>query len=195
MFRKLRETKMTRSQRKMWSILEFLIRLIILSIPLYLVLVFALDISYMQNTVASQSASVLRGLGYNVFQDGYHIIVGTVQDNFYFMINEDCTAWKSMLFLFALIFAVPGIALKRRLIGLVIGLPVVWIGNLIRVVGVVLVERAWGMDFALMLHDYVYRLGLVALVLVIWIIWLKLSRKKKENVWGRLSSLFRLRLK
>jgi exosortase/archaeosortase family protein len=195
MFQKFKETKMTKTQQRMWNILEFLIRLIILSIPLYLVIAMSVDISHLQNTVASQSASALRGLGYNVFQDGFHIIVGTVQDNFYFMINEDCTAWKSMLFLFALMFAVPGITLKRRLIGLVIGLPVIWIGNLIRVVGVVVVERAWGMDIALILHDYVYRLGLVALVLVIWITWLKLSREKKENVWGKLSSLIRLRIK
>lgn len=180
--RKLRNVRLTGSQKRLLNILVFLIRLLILSIPLYLVLVFAVDLSPLQDAVATQSACVLRAMGYNVFQQGYQLIVGNAMDNFYFMINEDCTGWKSMLFLFALIFAVPGIQLKKRLIGLVIGIPIIWIGNLMRVVGVVLAERAWGLDYALMLHDYGYRLGLVALVLVVWIVWLKLSRSEK-SVW------------
>ncbi len=191
-FKKLK-IEMTKSQKRLWGVLEFLIRLLILSIPLYLILVLAVDLSPMQHTVASHSAYLLKALGYNVFQDGYYIIVGTVQDNFYFMINEDCTGWKSMLFLFALIFAVPRIAMKKRLLGLIIGIPIVWVGNLMRVLGVVMAEAAWGLDFALALHDYGYRLGLVALVLIIWVVWLNLSRKEEKNIWGRLTDLFHLR--
>ena len=188
--RKFRKMKLTGSQKRLWNILMFLVRLLILSIPLYLVLVFAIDLSPLQNTVATHSAYVLKAMGYNVFQQGYQIIVGGVTDNFYFMINEDCTGWKSMLFLFALIFAVPGIPLKKRLIGLVIGIPIIWTGNLMRVVGVVLAERAWGLDYALMLHDYGYRLGLVALVLIVWIVWLRLSRAEK-SVWKSLSDILK----
>jgi exosortase/archaeosortase family protein len=191
--KKMKKTELTKGQKRMWNVLEFLIRLLILSIPVYLILILAVDLSPLQNAVASHSASLLKALGYNVFQDGYHIIVGTVQDPFYFMINEDCTGWKSMLFLFALIFAVPRIAMKKRVLGLVIGLPIIWVGNLMRVLGVVMAEAAWGLDFALALHDYGYRLGLVALVLIIWIVWLKLSKKEKKNIWGKMSDLFRLR--
>lgn len=190
---KLKGVELTREQKRMWNVLEFLIRLLILSIPLYLILVLAVDLSPLQHTVATHSASLLKALGYNVFQEGYYIIVGTIQNPFYFMINEDCTGWKSMLFLFALIFAVPRIAMKKRVLGLVIGLPIVWVGNLMRVLGVVMAEAAWGLDFALVLHDYGYRLGLVALVLIIWVVWLKFSRKEKKNVWGSLSDLFHLR--
>jgi len=191
--KKLRSIELTRGQKRLWGALEFLIRLLILSIPLYLVLILAIDLSPLQHVVASHSASLLKALGYNVFQEGYRILVGTIPNHFYFLINEDCTGWKSMLFLFALIFAVPRIAMKKRILGLVIGLPIVWVGNLMRVLGVVLAERAWGVDFALTLHDYGYRLGLIALVLIIWVVWLKLSRREKKNVWGKLSDLFRLR--
>lgn len=192
-FKIFRKTHLTEGQRRLWGILEFLIRLLILSIPIYFVLIFAIDLSPLQHAVADHSAAVLKSLGYSVMQDGYHIIVGTVYDHFYFMINEDCTGWKSMLFLFALIFAVPRIAWKKRIIGLVVGLPIIWIGNLARVIGVVLAEQAYGVEFALALHDYGYRLGLVALVLIIWIVWLKLSRKEEGNVWSRFSDLLHLR--
>jgi exosortase/archaeosortase family protein len=188
----IRNLELTGEQRRLWNILQFLIRLIILSIPLYAVLMMAIDLSPLQNTVATHSSNLLGFMGYEVAQEGYHIMVGTGAGAFYFMINEDCTGWKSMLFLFALIFAVPGIAMKKRLLGLVIGIPVIWIGNLMRVIGVVVAEAAWGVDFALTLHDYVYRLGLVALVLITWIAWLRLSRSREKNVWGKLSDLFRL---
>ena len=192
---KMKRINMTSGQKKLWHVLEFLIRLIILSIPLYLVILLAIDLTPLQNAVAGQTAQVLRYMGYEVLHQGYQIIIGPVQNHFYFMINQDCTGWKSMLFLFALIFAVPRIDWKKKVLGLVIGIPIIWIGNLTRVIGVVLAERSWGVDIALSLHDYGYMIGLVILVLIIWIIWLKLSTKKKKNVWGKLSDLFRLRMR
>lgn len=189
-----KNVKMTEGQEKLWNVLVFLIRLIILSIPLYLILMFSVNLSPLQHAVAGQSAAFLEFLGHDVVLDGYHITVGTQPNDFYFYINEDCTGWKSMLFLFALMFAVPGISIKRRLIGLAIGIPVIWVGNLFRVVGVVLAERAYGVEFALNIHDFGYRIGLIVLVLVIWTVWLKLSREKKKNIWDKLSDLFHLRL-
>lgn len=185
--------RLNRQQERLWNILWFLIRLLILSIPLYLIIFLAVDLTPVQVAVAGQTAHVLDGMGFNVMQEGYHLIVGTVEDHFYFMINEDCTGWKSILFLFALMVAVPGIAWKRRLIGLVIGIPLIWVTNLGRVLGVVLAERMWGMEFAMVLHDYGYRLLMVAAVLVVWLVWLKLSREKEykeSNILGKLSAMF-----
>ncbi len=189
---RLGDIELTGRQKRLWHVLEFLIRLIILSIPLYLVLILAVDLAPLQEVVATHSASLLRLLGKEVLRDGYHILVGSGPGAFQFMINADCTGWKSMLFLFALMFAVPGIAMKKRLAGLVIGIPVIWIGNLARIIGVVAAEAAWGLDMAMAIHDYGYRLGLVALVLAVWIAWLKLSRRREKGIWDRLSDLLRL---
>lgn len=190
MFGKFCDMKMTPEQKNLWNILWFLIRLLILAIPLYLIIFLAVDLTPLQVTVASQTSYILDNLGFNVIQEGYHIIVGTIEDHFYFMINEDCTGWKSMLFLFALIFAVPRISWKNRFIGLIIGIPIIWIANLGRVIGVVLAEGMWGLDFAMSLHDYGYRLGMIAVVLLIWLIWFRLSKEKEKNILGRLSDLF-----
>lgn len=190
MFGKFGNMKMTPEQKRLWNILWFLIRLLVLSIPLYLIIFLAVDLTPMQATVASQTSYILESMGFNVIQEGYHIIVGTIEDHFYFMINEDCTGWKSMLFLFALIFAVPRISWKKRFIGLIIGIPIIWIANLGRVIGVVLAERMWGLEFAMSLHDYGYRLGMIAVVLLIWLIWFRLSKEKEKNILGRLSDLF-----
>ena len=109
---------------------------------------------------------------------------------FIFMINEDCTGWKSMLFLFALIFSVPGIALKKRLFGLVIGIPLIWIGNIARIVGVVLAQESYGVQTALIIHDYLWQLGLIAIVIIIWVVWLSWARKQKKGILNRIKRFF-----
>jgi exosortase/archaeosortase family protein len=99
---------------------------------------------------------------------------------FSFYLNEDCTAWKSILFLFALIFAVPAISLRKRLVGLGLGIPILWLGNQARILGVVLTERATNVQFAIFTHDYFWRVFLIFLVLGLWLAWMKppsLNRK------------------
>ena len=91
-----------------------------------------------------------------------------------------------------MLFAVPGIALRKRLWGLVFGLPTVWIGNIGRVVGVVLAEDAYGKAAALMIHDYLWQLGLIALVLGIWAVWMYWARRSsKKTLLERVGGAFR----
>ena len=175
---------MTGDQKRLWKVLVFLLRMMVLAIPLYLVLLLSVDMAPLQEAVAGQSASVLGWMGYEVRLGGYHVSVGTPPDDFYFIINADCTGWKSMLLYFALLFAVPGIGMKKRIAGLLLGIPAIWAGNIARVVGVVLAERSLGIEAALNLHDFAYRIGLVMLVIALWSLWLRLSRKN-DNKKGR----------
>jgi len=161
--------KLTPEQQRLWKTLQFLLRLLALSAPLYLIIFFAADLSALQLAAAGQSAWLLRVLGWSVSQSGPLLTTG----DFTFLINQDCTGWKSVLFLFALIFAVPGIALKKRLTGLAIGFPLIWLGNLGRILGTVFVQAGWGTETALLAHDWGWQLGLVGLVLGIWLAWLK----------------------
>ena len=83
-----------------------------------------------------------------------------------------------MLFLFALIFAVPAISLRKRILGLIIGIPIIWLGNLGRVAGVVLAQGAWGREGAMLIHDWLFQAGLVTLVLGIWLAWLLWAKNR-----------------
>jgi len=195
-FRRRRPKRLNRTQKRLWSGLEFLVRLLLLSIPLYLVIGLGISGSVLgplQAAVAGQSALVLKGMGFQVQHSGVFIttIAGSDAEPFYFMINQDCTGWKSMLFLFALLFAVPGIALRKRLWGLIFGLPSIWLGNLGRVIGVVLAEDAYGKAMALMIHDYLWQLGLIALVVGIWVIWMYWAKRtSKKTFLERLKEVF-----
>jgi len=171
--------KLNSRQQGLLSALEFLVRLLLLSIPLYVIIGLGINLIALQVAVAGQSGYILQAMGFHVVQNGPFITSSIPGGGpFHFLINEDCTGWKSMLFLFALIFAVPGIAMRKRLIGLAIGLPVIWLGNLARVVGVVLAERAYGAENALLLHDYLWQMGMVALVLIIWMAWMRFARAR-----------------
>ena len=168
--------KLDRRQKRIYLTILFLLRLIVLSIPLYFALAFA-DLYVLQMAVASQTHYILGLLGYPVTQDEFTLHVSS-NEPFTFFISEDSTGWKSMLFFFALVVAVPDmgkrkIRLGKRAIALAIGLPIIWLGNLARVTGIVLVQQGYGFEAAMFFHDYVYRVGLVALVLVLWAIWLK----------------------
>jgi exosortase/archaeosortase family protein len=164
--------RLTPRQARLWGILAFLLRLCLLSIPLYLVIWLGVDLWAMQVAAASQSGWLLQAMGYRVVQEG----AGLTVNGFTFFIIPDCTGWKSMLFLFALVFAVPAISLRKRLAGLALGIPLIWLGNLGRVAGVVLAQGAWGTEGAMLIHDWLFQAGLVSLVLGIWLAWLLWAR-------------------
>lgn len=154
--------------------LHFLLRLLILATPLYLTLALSIDLFPLQYATASQTAAALRDLGYTVSQDGALLSAALPGNSpFHFFISEDSTAWKSFLLYFAFLFAVPAVALRKRLIGLALGLPALWLGNFARVLAIVFVETAYGVQAALFTHDYLWRFGLVCLVLGIWALWLR----------------------
>ena len=186
--------RLTPQQDRLLQTLSFLARVIALSLPLYVVIWTGVSLYPLQVAAASQSAWLLNAFGYNVVQSGTGLLVNT---SFEFFIIPDCTGWKSMLFLSALVLAVPGIALRKRLKGLGVGIPLVWIGNLGRIAGVVMVQGVWGTGFAMLVHDTLFQAGLAAMVLGLWIMWLFWNRiRARTKGITRLSSgaFSRLRL-
>lgn len=174
---------------KLFKTFIFLIKLLILSVPLYLVITFNIDLSFLQILTAQHSAIIMKILGMDVDVDNTIVtITNENKEPFTFIISRDSTGWKSMLFLFALIFSVPDIAMKKRLIGVFIGWLIVWIGNIGRVAVIVMTERYYGFEMAMIVHDYLWRFGLITIVLLVWIAWWKLSEKIKisstnNKVW------------
>ncbi len=183
---------MNSSQKRMWLTLRFLVILLVLSIPLYLAIALGINLMPMQVAVAGQAGWILKSLGYDVTMDGPAMSVDSAGSSpFMFYINEDCTGWKSMLLLFALIASYPGVSLDRRLWGLVPGIAALWLVNLGRVVGVVLAERAYGFSTAMFIHDFGWQAGLIAAVLGIWIIWIIWAGRKKTTLWQRIARRWR----
>ncbi len=188
-------TKLTAEQERLWDTFIFLAKVLVLSIPLYFVILTGVSLAPLQMLDATVASSILRSIGFPVLQNGALITAGNPPFTFY--LTEDCTAWKSVLFLFALIFAVPAVSMRKRLIGLGLGIPIIWMGNQARIIGVVLAERATNVQFAMLTHDYFWRVFLVLLVLGVWLLWIKRPAEKpvirhhhagKRKTRGRLIS-------
>jgi len=187
--RKALGMNLTLRQQKLWDTLLFLLKVLVLSIPLYLIIMLGMSLALLQNLDASVSSGILRAFGYPVQQDGAYITVGSAKP-FSFYLTEDCTPWKSFLLLFALVFAVPAVALASRLKGLAVGLPLLWLGNQARILGVVFTEQATSVQFAMLTHDYFWRAFLILLVLGVWYLWLKnpslgFEMPYKQRFWTR----------
>lgn len=163
-----------RRNKRLEETLFFLLRLLLLSLPLYLILSFGTGLGWLQVAVADQSNFILTLMGFEVKQELSMLSVSGKDggEPFVFVISPDSTAWKSMLFLWALMFAVPKVKMRYRAIGTAIGVAALWIFNLARVVSIVLAEATWGLETALFIHDVLWQIGLTAAVLIIWMIWM-----------------------
>jgi exosortase/archaeosortase family protein len=176
--------KLTKKQKRLWQTLVFLLKILAFAAPLYFTL-FYVDLSALQEIVSQNAVLIFRSLGFDAAKDGFLLSV----NGFSFVISQDCTGWKSMLFLTALIVAVPAVHWKKRAIGLAIGLPLLWFGNLLRILLIVFVGIVYGYEVAELIHAYLWQLGLISLVIGIWLTWLwwvgKIFKTKiRTNVHG-----------
>ncbi|MBN1896956.1 MAG: exosortase/archaeosortase family protein [Candidatus Aenigmarchaeota archaeon] len=160
---------------KLVRLLLFVVRLILLSVPLYLVIVLGISMLPLQQAVAAHSEWLISASGFDVSSMGLVLVCGPGEP-FTFYIGEDCTGWKSMMLLFALMFATMEAGYRRKLLGLAVGIPLIYAANLLRILAVVFTESLYGYDTAMFVHDWLWQLGLLAVVLVIWLCWLKWDR-------------------
>jgi len=184
--------RLAQDQQRLWETLLFLLKVLALSVPLYLIIIFSISLTPLQALDASVSSAILRAMGYTVQQDGAHLAVQAAKQ-FSFYLSEDCTVWKSALFLFALIFAVPAVSMRKRLVGFAAGIPILPLGNQARIIGVVMTQQATNVQFAMFTHDYFWRVFLVGLVLGLWLAWMRppeLHRRIYPKGTGILSSLW-----
>jgi exosortase/archaeosortase family protein len=165
------------ADRRLVKTLTFLLVLIALSVPLYLIPLYPPLLLPLQDTVAAHSHALLLSLGVPAERSGLFIMV-TAGEPFALFIGPDCTAWKSMLLLSALMIAVPGAALRRKAAGILIGVPLVYAANVSRIAMVASVGTFAGEEPALLLHDISWQVGLTALVLCAWFCFLFACRRE-----------------
>ncbi|MCX6817995.1 MAG: archaeosortase/exosortase family protein [Candidatus Aenigmarchaeota archaeon] len=162
------KVRLDQTQKRLLETLLFLIKILVFSIPLYVIMQLQNILLPLQEIVSANVVSLLQLFGFSAYRSGFLIAA----DGIAFIVSEDCTGWKSMLLLAALVCAVPRIAWKRRFAGIAAGLMVIYLGNLARIMVVVLVWKAYGIGTANLIHDIFWQFGLIALVLLTWVAWL-----------------------
>jgi len=165
--------RIKKKDKRLYDALIFLIKFNILAIPMYLIIIFSLSFAPLQEATAQISTSLIPDSSVS----GTMIVIPMEGGSWAADINWDCTGWKSMYALFALIFATP-FALGKKLWGLLL-IPLVCLINIFRIVFMFLFVKTYGLANYELVHATLWSWGLVAAILILWIVWIKFFKDWK----------------
>lgn len=157
-------------------ILWFLLRFNLLSIPLYIAIYTGLSFLPLQIFLAQITTEILKAQDYSLVQNGQMIVVNADNSFYTIEVSWDSTGWKSLYALFALVIAVPAINMTDKLRFLSMGLPTIFILNLIRITTTILVALNFGFQYFDIVHTVLWREGLILAVVLLWYFWVKGKR-------------------
>ncbi|MBW6451784.1 MAG: exosortase/archaeosortase family protein [DPANN group archaeon] len=163
----------TEKQKRLFDVLIFLLKFLILALPMYLIIWSGIEFTSIIRLTSYAVAVVLSFFTGSFSYDGSLFILNTLTGELGVEIIKDCIGWKSFLALVGLIFATRKVKLKPRLLGVLIGIPVIFIGNVIRLVTTMYFTIIYGISFFDIIHSFLWEWGLVLFVLALWIVWLK----------------------
>jgi exosortase/archaeosortase family protein len=90
-------------------------------------------------------------------------------------IDLACTAIFIVALYTAIVLAYP-VSIPQRLLGMAIGVPIILLGNILRLVAAAEVARIAPSSFAFF-HDYLFQVGMVLITVAAWAAWLSLVRR------------------
>jgi exosortase/archaeosortase family protein len=165
---------LNKEQRKLLFIFIFLIRFLILVIPLYLIIFFG-NLSTLAVLEARQVSFFLNLSKTKSFVEMKDNIVILNVENMRnkLIIDDACTGYRSILAFIALVLAVPKVENKKRFYALIIGLPLIYVINIFRIYSTILIALKFGEEKLEFVHTFLWREGLILLILILWIFWLK----------------------
>ncbi|MEM5790891.1 MAG: exosortase/archaeosortase family protein [Candidatus Aenigmatarchaeota archaeon] len=180
------EDKILERRKKLLATLIFLIKLNLLVIPIYVLLYLDFSVPQIQFFLASSISSTLSLFKFPVISEEKNVYVFLAESESYkiipFEISMDCTGWKSMYLLFALVFA-SSFDLKRNFKFLAIYLPILFIINFLRITSTIAIALTLGFEYFEVTHNILWREGMIFFVILIWFIWLrKIKYKLKDNL-------------
>jgi len=130
-------------------------------------------LEWLQSLTARIIATILNGLGLQTILQGTRILFAGA----HWEIVSECTALQAMYVFVAFLVAYPS-SFRSKLIGIAVGLPLVFLVNLVR-----LLILAWAIqafpDYAEIVHDYVWQIAFLFLLVLMWLGWIDLVVKRE----------------
>ncbi len=159
-------------QKALWNVLVFLLRFLALALPFHVLLWLNFDAHFLQ-VFTARSVSVLLSV-FNVQHTSFDIFLVIPLEDVQWTIEiiKDCVGWKSFLAVCGLVFAVRGVGFQRRIIGVLFALPLIYVGNVVRIFSSIYLTRIFGYASFEVIHGILWQGGMIALILAIWIFWL-----------------------
>lgn len=124
-------------------------------------------LSFFQLWTAGAATWLIRLTSIDVTMSG--IVIGLPNDTW--LINLECTAVFVMAVYAAFVIAYPA-RLGHKAAALAIGLPAVFLANLLRLLIMAWLGR-FGLQYASGFHDYVWQVGFIMMVVISWVAWIR----------------------
>ena len=125
-------------------------------------------------TTAAMAARSARAVGIDAQVSGSFILLPSRT----LAIDPECSAVTLMVVYIALVLAYP-LAWHMRLLALLIGIPLLAVANLARIVGVAYASEMLSDRPFYMVHDYLFEVGMLLLVVAMWAVWLSVARTSR----------------
>ncbi len=185
MARRGERKKMLSGNETLYALLKFFVRLNIFAIPLYFIILTGYQSKPLIDITTSLAFGLVRLSGMHAELVGDTISVPVEGGYWGAYVSWDSTGWKSALAFTALVFATD-FSLRKKLIALLF-VPVIYAANVLRIWFMFFSVSQYGVSAFPLLHTTVWSWGLIAVVLALWVIWMKFAGEKglrfirKEN--------------
>ncbi|MBI2578195.1 MAG: exosortase/archaeosortase family protein [Candidatus Aenigmarchaeota archaeon] len=123
--------------------------------------------------------SLLAATGFSPAAYGNVISVAVKNGSWGALINWDCVGWKSVLALFALIFATE-LPLRTKIKGFLLLAPVIYLVNIGRIWFIFWYVVTFDIANFALVHAVVWSWGLITAVIIFWLAWLRISMKRSN---------------
>ncbi len=152
------------------GILVFLLKLNLFAIPLYAIILSGARSELLMQVTTAIAFSMLRITGVDAGLDNGVISVPVSGGSFGGYVSWDSTGWKSMLALFALVFATD-FGIRKKLLGLTL-IPALFFINALRVWFMFYIATI-NVAYFEIAHITIWSWGMIFAVLGLWILWMK----------------------
>jgi exosortase/archaeosortase family protein len=173
------------------EILLFLLKFNLLAIPMYLIIFSGTNLPFLEKLTTdivfpllehAYPGQIVRPPDANWF----FVASGTSIEKIY--IDTDCTAWKSMYALAALMMASPLPKGKKKLEDFGIGLLAIFSINIVRIYSTIAFSITFGMQYLDVVHTVLWREGMILAVVGIWALWYWKMRGKSFHEKAKYAS-------
>ncbi len=127
--------------------------------------------------ITSFAGTIIQMIGVEVRVDGTAIM----HPSFSVDIRRGCDGMEATLLLVCATLAYPFCSLRRRLMALISGYAVIFVMNMIRVVGLFLLGYRGFTEAFDFVHTYVAQFAIVTAVMILWLFWISGDRPLKAS--------------
>ena len=159
---------------KYGSYARFVIRMTLFSVVFSMLNSSSLVIKPWMDATLAIVVFLMKLMGIPASVDGYYVSTTLAGEPFGFFIDWDCVGWKSMFLFLSLILSTPGTS-PRSFLKSFIFLPILYILNIARIIGVLAVVDMAGIGYFDAVHGLLFGVVPTLYTLASWIVWVKIG--------------------